>query len=70
MYYIKSLSYKLPSGHTLKAEEENVKWRLPLKPHFDFLAQMPFNSLYCIFFSLKVSPTSVTTKDRQSSQSG
>lgn len=50
MYYIKSLSQKHLSGHMLKAEAENVKRRLPLKPHFDFLLQMPFNSLYCIFF--------------------
>lgn len=57
------------SGHMLKAEAENVKWRLPLKPHFDFLLQMPFNSLYCIFFFLESVPHLSYYKGK-SSQSG
>lgn len=64
IYYIKSLPYKHLSGHMLKVEAENIKWRLHLKPHFDFLVQMPFNTLYCIIFSLKLCLISATTKDR------
>lgn len=54
IYYIKSLVKSLPykhvSGHVVKAEAENVKWRLPLKPHFDSLGYMPYHSLYHTFF--------------------
>lgn len=47
---VRSLPYKHVSGHVVKAEAENVKWRLPLKPHFDSFGYTPYNSLYHAFF--------------------
>lgn len=64
IYYIKSLSYRHLSGHMVKAEAENVKWRLPLKFRFDSLMHMPYNRLYDTIFFLQVSLTPATTKDR------
>jgi len=71
MHYIKSLSYNYLYGHMVKADVEDVKWRLALKLGFHSLLRMPYDNFYrVIYFFCKSSPPPATIKDRQSSLSG
>lgn len=70
IHYVKSLSYNHLHGHMVKAEVENIKWRLPLKSCFYSFVHMPYDSFYHTTFFLQVLPTPASTKARQSSLNG